>query len=112
MYGLDSRTHQLRRIVGRENMQVNDQWICDKGRFAHAWVNDENRLSAPQLRKNGKLTPVQWGEALAFISQRLTGIKEKYGADSIGAIGSGKISNESNYAVAALYACGDRDEQH
>jgi NADH-quinone oxidoreductase chain G len=96
---LDSRTHQLRRIVGRENMQVNDQWICDKGRFAHAWVNDENRLAAPLLRKNGKLTPVQWNEALAYIADRITGIKEKYGADSIGAIGSGKISNESNYAL-------------
>ena len=96
---LDSRTHQLRRIVGRENMQVNDQWICDKGRFAHAWVNDENRLEAPLLRKNGKLTPVQWNEALAYIADRITGIKEKYGADSIGAIGSGKISNESNYAL-------------
>ena len=96
---LDSRTHQLRRIVGRENMQVNDQWICDKGRFAHAWVNDENRLEAPLLRKNGKLTPVQWNDALAYIADRITGIKEKYGADSIGAIGSGKISNESNYAL-------------
>ena len=96
---LDSRTHQLRRIVGRENMQVNDQWICDKGRFAHAWVNDESRLAAPLLRKNGKLTPVQWNEALAYIADRITGIKEKYGADSIGAIGSGKISNESNYAL-------------
>ena len=96
---LDSRTHQLRRIVGRENMQVNDQWICDKGRFAHAWVNDENRLATPQLRKNGKLTPVQWSEALAYVAERLAGIKEKYGADSIGAIGSGKISNESNYSL-------------
>jgi len=96
---LDSRTHQLRRIVGRENMQVNDQWICDKGRFAHAWVNDENRLASPLLRKNGKLTPVQWSEALAYVADRITRIKEKYGADSIGAIGSGKISNESNYAL-------------
>ena len=96
---LDSRTHQLRRIVGRENMQVNDQWICDKGRFAHAWVNDENRLATPQLRKNGKLTPVQWSEALAYVAKRLAGIKEKYGADSVGAIGSGKISNESNFSL-------------
>ena len=72
---------------------------CDKGRFAHAWVNDENRLATPQLRKNGKLVPVQWSEALAYIANRLTVIKEKYGADSIGAIGSGKISNESNYAL-------------
>ena len=96
---LDSRTHQLRRIVSRENMQVNDQWICDKGRFAHAWVNDENRLAAPMIRKNGKLTAVQWNEALAYIAAKLTDIKEKFGADSIGAIGSGKISNESNYAL-------------
>ncbi len=96
---LDSRTHQLRRIVGRENMQVNDQWICDKGRFAHAWVNDEDRLAAPMVRKNGKLTAVQWSEALAYIAAKLTDIKEKFGADSIGAIGSGKISNESNYAL-------------
>ncbi len=96
---LDSRTHQLRRIVGRENMQVNDQWICDKGRFAHGWVNDEKRLAAPLLRKNGRLTQVQWSEALAYIAGKAAGIKEKYGADAIGAIGSGKISNESNYAL-------------
>ena len=100
---LDSRTHQLRRIVGRENMQVNDQWICDKGRFAHAWLNDENRLTAPLLRKNGKLTPVQWSEALAYVAARLTSVKEQYGAESIGAIGGGKVSNESNYALQRFF---------
>lgn len=96
---LDSRTHQLRRIVGRENMQVNDQWICDKGRFAHAWVNDEHRLTGPLLRKNGELTPVQWGEALAYVADRMNVIKERHGPDCIGAIGSGKVSNEGNYAL-------------
>ena len=96
---LDTRTHELRRIVGRENMQVNDQWICDKGRFAHAWVNDENRLTAPLLRKNGELTPVQWSEALAYVADRLKSIGEQRGPDSIGAIGSGKVSNEANYTL-------------
>ncbi len=96
---LDTRTHQLRRIVGRENMQVNDQWICDKGRFAHGWVNDESRLTAPLLRKNGELSPVQWSEALAFVADRLKNIKDQHGPDSIGAIGSGKASNEANYAL-------------
>jgi len=96
---LDTRTHQLRRIVGRENMQVNDQWICDKGRFAHGWVNDEKRLTAPLLRKDGELSPVQWGEALAFVADRLKEISDRRGPDSIGAIGSGKVSNEANYAL-------------
>ena len=36
---LDERVHALRRIVARENMAVNDEWICDKGRFLHQYVD-------------------------------------------------------------------------
>ena len=100
---LDSRTHTIRRIVGRENMQVNDQWICDKGRFAHAWVNGEKRLETPLLRKNGELVPVQWSEALDFIAGKLQAVKQQHGANAIGAIGSAKIGNESNYALQRLF---------
>src|SRR5688572_26179476 len=52
---MDSRTHKVRRIVGRENMQVNDQWISDKTRFAYNWINHEERLTMPMVRKNGQL---------------------------------------------------------
>ena len=100
---LDSRTHRLRRIVGRENMQVNDQWICDKGRFAHGWVNNEQRLTTPLLRKNGQLVPVAWSEALQFVAERLQSIKQQQGADVIGGIGSAKLSNESNYLFQRFF---------
>ena len=96
---MDTRTHKLRRIVGRENMQVNDQWICDKGRFAHAWVNDESRLTMPLVRKNGTLEPATWSEALGLVAERLQAVKQKDGADAIGGIGSAKLSNESNYLL-------------
>ncbi|MBI3958675.1 MAG: NADH-quinone oxidoreductase subunit NuoG [Chloroflexi bacterium] len=100
---VDTRTHTIRRIVGRENMQVNDQWICDKGRFAHHWVNGERRLETPLLRKNGELVPVQWSEALDFVAGRLSGVKQQHGASAIGAIGSAKIGNESNYLLQRLF---------
>jgi NADH-quinone oxidoreductase subunit G len=96
---IDTRTHKLRRVIGRENMQVNDQWICDKGRFANAWVNDEGRLTMPLVRKHGELTPAPWGEALALVAEKLQGIKQQHGADAIGGIGSAKLSNESNYLL-------------
>ena len=96
---MDTRTHTLRRIIGRENMQVNDQWICDKGRFAHAWVNDENRLTMPLVRKEGSLQPASWGEALALVAEKLQAIKRQHGGDAIGAIGSAKLANESNYLL-------------
>jgi len=99
---LDTRTHKLRRVIGRENMQVNDQWICDKGRFANAWVNDEKRLTVPLVRKEGALQPASWSEALALVAEKLQATKQQHGADAIGGIGSAKLSNESNYVLQRL----------
>jgi NADH-quinone oxidoreductase chain G len=96
---LDTRTHSLRRIVGRENMAVNDQWLCDKGRFSYEWVNSEERLQAPMIRKDGELVPVQWSDALRFIVEKLKTIKSEHGPDAIGGIGSAKLSNEANYLL-------------
>ncbi len=96
---LDTRTHALRRVIGRENMQVNDQWICDKGRFANAWVNSPERLTMPLLRKEGELIAVSWQEAIQYVADRLRSVKRQHGADSIGGIGSAKLSNENNYAL-------------
>jgi NADH-quinone oxidoreductase chain G len=96
---IDSRSHEMRRIIGRENMGVNDIWLCDKGRFAFDWVNHEGRLQMPLVRKNGALTPVQWSEALSYIADKLKAIKAQHGADAIGGIGSGKLSNEANYLL-------------
>lgn len=96
---LDTRTHRLRRIVGRENPLVNDQWLCDKGRFAHAWVNHEERLKMPLMRKDGNLVAVPWSEALQYVVDTLETIRQQHGADAIGGIGSAKLSNESNYLL-------------
>jgi NADH-quinone oxidoreductase subunit G len=100
---MDSRTHSVRRIVGRENMQVNDQWICDKGRFAHGWTNHPDRLTGPLVRKNGQLEPASWSEALQLVADRLRSIKETSGADAIGGIGSAKLSNEANYLFQRFF---------
>jgi NADH-quinone oxidoreductase chain G len=96
---MDSRTHKVRRIIGRENMAVNDQWICDKGRFAHGWINAEERLTTPLVRKDGELVPVTWKEALQIVARRLQEIKLTAGPDAVGALGSAKLSNESNYLL-------------
>lgn len=94
---IDVRTHEIRRIVGRENMQVNDQWIADKTRFAYEWVNSDQRLTMPLVRKDGELQPAPWHEALQLVADKLAAIKEASGSDAVGGIGSAKLANESNY---------------
>lgn len=104
----DTRTHQLRRIVGRENMLVNDQWLCDKGRFAHAWVNHEERLTMPLVRKDGQLVGATWTEALQLVAEKIGAIKSASGANALRHC-SAKLANESNYLLQRFMR-GDRHQ--
>jgi len=94
---LDVKMNKLRRIGARENADVNDQWLCDKGRFGHAFVHSPNRLKTPLIRRGDELEPATWQEALALVSQRLSEIVEESGPESVGGIGSTRATNEANY---------------
>jgi NADH-quinone oxidoreductase subunit G len=99
---LDVKMNKLRRIVGRENAEVNDQWLCDKGRFGHAFVHSPNRLKTPLVRRGDNLEPATWQEALTLISRRLGKIVEESGPESVGGIGSTRATNEANYLFQRL----------
>ena len=57
------------RVVGLDQPQVNDGWLCDRGQFGYDYVNSPTRLRAPLIRKNGQLEPASWDEALAFVAR-------------------------------------------
>jgi NADH-quinone oxidoreductase chain G len=96
---IDVRDNQVRRHVGRENMAVNDEWICDKGRFAAGVSRHPDRLTQPLMRVDGKLQPASWQEAVQRIASELKRIAHKHGPAAVGAIGSAKVSNEANYLL-------------
>ena len=101
---LDARIHQLRRVVARENMAVNDEWICDKGRFFHGFVDHSQRLTTPLVRDadSGELREAGWDEALRVVAERLSSIADVHGPGAVGAIGSAKLSNEAAYLLQKL----------
>ncbi|MDO4245164.1 MAG: NADH-quinone oxidoreductase subunit NuoG [Deinococcus sp.] len=70
---VDARNGRLERIVGRENRDVNEMWICDAGRFGHPFAS-EGRLTRPLIREEGKLRGADWDEAIAAIRQGLSGV--------------------------------------
>ena len=96
---IDSRSHRLRRNVARENPAVNDEWICDKGRFATGFSYHPERLQQPLARMNGKLEPVSWQEAIQQIVAGLQNVSKEFGPEAVGALGSAKLSNEANYLL-------------
>ena len=59
---VDQRRGEVVRVLARENPDVNDAWICDKGRFAFGHDDAAGRITTPLVRDRG-LEPTSFGEA-------------------------------------------------
>ncbi len=60
---VDTKGREVMRILPRNHDGVNEEWISDKTRFVWDGLRRQ-RLDTPYIRKNGKLKPVGWDEAL------------------------------------------------
>ncbi len=76
---VDSRTGRVLRILPVINDDINEEWISDKTRFVWDGLSRQ-RLDQPFIRKNGKLAPASWDEALALAAEKLSGDPEKIAA--------------------------------
>jgi NADH-quinone oxidoreductase subunit G len=98
----------------RDKSGPNGDFLCVKGRYAFDFANHKDRLTQPLVRKNGKLVPVTWEEALTVVAQKLAEIRDEHGGASIGVIGSNRTTNEENYLLQkfARVALGTNNIDH
>ncbi|MEH6948387.1 formate dehydrogenase subunit alpha [Bacillus sp. JJ634] len=81
---------------------VNAISTCVKGKFGWDFVNSEERITKPLIRKDGAFVESTWEEALDLVASKLGSIKQQYGKGSVGFISSSKITNEENYVIQKL----------
>jgi NADH-quinone oxidoreductase subunit G len=85
----------LRRLAG-DDPQVNEEWNCDKGRWAFRYANQQDRITSPLLRGvDGKLEEASWSQALAVAAG---GLRSAYGR--AGVLVGGRTTWEDAYAYA------------
>ncbi|WP_313674138.1 NADH-quinone oxidoreductase subunit G [Mycolicibacterium sp.] len=101
----------LRRLAG-DDPQVNEEWNCDKGRWAFTYPSVGDRITTPMVRDDdGTLRPASWPEAIARASAGLAGSRTSAGLagsrTSAGLAGSrtgvlvgGRVTGEDAYAYA------------
>jgi NADH-quinone oxidoreductase subunit G len=99
---LSVRNHEILRSNNRDLSGINEDFLCVKGRFGFDFTKHADRIRQPQLRKGDKLYPVSWEEATQAAAEKLKQVKDTYGPDSIGFIGSNHTSNEENYLFQRL----------
>ena len=81
---------------------VNRGHACVKGRFAHAFARSADRLTRPLVRRDGRLQPATWEEALGLVGRELQRTIAQRGPDSVAAISSARATNEENYLLQKL----------
>lgn len=99
---LDVRVDKIMRLSSRQNDEIDDGWLCNRGRWGFEFVNSPQRLRTPLIRRDGKLEAATWEQAFYMISSRLKSIVNTHGATSVGGIGSTRTTNEEAYLFQKL----------
>jgi NADH-quinone oxidoreductase subunit G len=85
----------LRRLAG-DDPQVNEEWNCDKGRWAFTYATVGDRITTPHVRDDdGTLRPASWSEALGVAAAGLAAADRRAGV-----IVGGRATVEDAYAYA------------
>ena len=96
------KQNRVMRVLPRENEEINECWLSDKDRFSYEGLNSEERLSTPMIKRDGQWQECGWQAALEFVANGLKAVKEKYGAQSIGALASPHSTLEELYLLQKL----------
>jgi len=102
---VDMRNRRVVRHLALDNYDVNDAWLCDKGRYAYRFV-DRDRLATPFLRDSG-LRPASFKEVFRAIGEAAKGGRVAF-------LGGGRLTDEDSYAMSKLArtAFGTNDLDH
>ena len=84
----------------------NKGFVCLKGFLLPQILYNDDRLTHPLVRKNGKLVKASWDEALDLVAKRFTDSIKTHGKDSVAFYGSGQAYTEESYAANKLFKGG------
>lgn len=97
-----TKDRKILKVQPSHDAPVNAISTCVKGKFGWDFVNSEERITKPLIRKDGRFVESSWDEALDLVASKLSSIKQAHGKDSIGFISSSKITNEDNYVIQKM----------
>jgi NADH-quinone oxidoreductase subunit G len=97
---LSIRNNEIIRANNRDHSGFNGEFLCAKGRFGWDFVNSEERVTAPRIKRDGKQVDSTWEEALGTAVARLSNVITRHGADAVAVIGSNRTTNEENYLLS------------
>ncbi len=90
------RDEKVLRVLARDHPEVDDGWLCDKGRFAYQAIHVDERITQPLVRDGDELRPASWDRAL----ETAAGLAKHPGR--VGTLLGGGATNEEGFLLARL----------
>lgn len=93
----DHRRGKVMRRLAADDPEVNEEWMCDKGRFGFRYAQRPDRLQQPLVRdaESGELEPASWPEALDAAARGLAAARGRTGV-----LTGGRLTVEDAYAYS------------
>jgi NADH-quinone oxidoreductase subunit G len=92
---LTVRDDKVNRVMARDHDDVDDGWLCDKGRYAFQHALSDDRITTPLVREGDRLMPASWEKALSAARSAL-------GKGGVSLIAGGETTNEEAMLAARL----------
>jgi formate dehydrogenase major subunit len=97
-----TREREILKVEPTSEGPANAISTCVKGKFGWDYVNSEERITSPLIRRGDHFEESSWDEALAYIGERMGAIRAQSGPDALGFIASSKCTNEESYLMQKL----------
>jgi len=100
---VDSRDYEVKRFASRDNPNVEDMWLCDRGRYSATQWNDTTRVRRSVIRhKSGDTREVQPSEAISSAATQLKRVADEFGASAVGFLASPQSTNEELWLLQRI----------
>ena len=94
---LTVRDERVLRVLARDHSEVDDGWLCDKGRFSYQAIHADERIITPLVREGAELLPASWDKAIAAAASAL-----KKAGNRAAALAGGTTTNEEAFLLQRL----------
>lgn len=91
--------NKVETIRFNDKIGVNDGNLCIRGRFGYSFINADDRLKRPLVRKNGRLEPASWSEAIDAV---VAGFEKARSDKGLGILAGGRLTNEEYFHLAHI----------
>lgn len=97
------KNDKVMRVVPYENEDINECWISDRDRFSYEGLSSADRLTHPMIKgTDGEWREASWSDALQVVVDGFNTVREQFGPEQIGALGSAMATTEELALLARL----------